>query len=360
MINIPLQNNEVVSNNQVFPNNLREKVALDKPVQHATNATNPIKYDYIPSRATSIKTFRELAKEGENLPDLKQLFGNHILEGTTVLLPSERGIGKTMLGLQLAIAIAEGHDKFLGEPVQVHGNTLYLNMELGERVIQKRLSKLMENVKVKEQNPYNAICMTERKSLDQIFPKLEQTIADYKPVVVFIDNLRTAFSDIDIEKNKEITKYLMALNELRDKYKFSLVLIHHTKKGTSYHLTNSDMQSGAGAISDLIDGDLFMRRSQQDSQFRILKRLKSRNCEDQEGATLIRLNPETFWFELVNPFVDEEDHVFDPDSARAELKSLKEKAITLRKEGKTFEEIGKDLGKDKGTISRWFNPKYNN
>jgi hypothetical protein len=33
----------------------------------------------------------ELALEGKNLPELKKLFGNYILEGAAVLFPSERG-----------------------------------------------------------------------------------------------------------------------------------------------------------------------------------------------------------------------------------------------------------------------------
>ena len=63
--------------------------------------------------------------------------------------------------------------------------------------------------------------------------------------------------------------------------------------------TRCDLQSGAGAISDLVDGDFFLRKSSQSTDLRLLRRAKSRNCEEQEGAKLLRFNQETLWFKLV-------------------------------------------------------------
>lgn len=338
----------------------KEEVVVAYPGATNTTSTNEElivtvseKKVYSKKNSLSVKTFDELAKEGENLPELKKVFGNHILEGTTILFPAERGVGKTFLSLQIAIAVAEGYDEFLGEKIEVHGNVLYLNMELSEDIMRRRLNKLKSIVEKKEGNPHEAICITSRQSISEIQPYLEKVIQEKKPVLVIVDNLRTAFSDANNEKNNEMTKMITELNNLRDEYTFALVLVHHTKKGTFYQRTNSDLQSGAGAITDLVDGDFFLRRSQHDQNMRLLKRAKSRNCEEQEGSKLLKFNSETHWFEVESENVNEEDHIFVPDSPKAEQLQLKKEAIRLRGEGKTMDEIADALDKNKSTISRW-------
>lgn len=294
----------------------------------------------------NIKSFNQLAKEGEGLGDLKKVFGNYILEKSTVLFPSERGVGKTLLGLQLAIKIANGEHEFLGEHIELNGNVLYANMELGERVMQKRLAQLGG---INKESPYQVDCLTERSSLMNLIPELDEYFTEKKPVLVVVDNLRTAFSDQNNEKNQDMTKAIMELNNAKDKYGFALLLVHHTKKGTSGQRTNSDLQSGAGALTDLVDADFFLRKSQLDSTLRILKRVKSRECEEQEGAKLIRLNLETLWFEFVDEGIDEDPHIFVPE---IDPKDMRDRIISLRDKGLSLQEIGDELGMDKSTVSR--------
>ena len=303
-------------------------------------------------RKLFVKSFSSLAQEAENLPELKKLFGDNILEGTTVLFPAERGVGKTFAGLQICMAVAAGYTEYLGEPIELHGNTLFINMELSQRIMSKRLSKLQKNLKRTEGCQYEAYCISDRFNFLERLDELEQYIMKYRPVLVVVDNLRTAFNESNNEKNREMATVIIKLNQLRDRYGFALVLVHHTKKGSGSQRTSSDLQSGAGAISDLVDGDFFLRKSNQDKNLRLLKRAKSRNCEEQEGSKLIRLNPETLWFELVEDNVDESLHIYALDSPAGEKAELIQQAVQLRKEGKTVAEIGAELGRNKSTISR--------
>jgi DNA-binding NarL/FixJ family response regulator len=118
-------------------------------------------------------------------------------------------------------------------------------------------------------------------------------------------------------------------------------------------LTDSDLQSGSGVKSDLTDSDMFLRKSKQDIQYRIFKRSKSRHCEETDGAKLIRLNPETLWFEFVQDNIDEAQHIgTEVMPVKEEQKDL---ARELRDQGKTIEQIAKILNRGKGTIHRWLN-----
>lgn len=304
-------------------------------------------------KGLNIKSFTELAEEGENLPEIRKLWGNFVLEGHTVLFPAERGVGKSFLCMQLAIAISEGFHEFLGEKIEIQGNTLYINMEMGDLLMKKRLNKLYKKVELSEQNTFNAYCLTDRRNITDIEEEIVNIIQKERPVLVVIDNLRTAFNDKDNEKNKDMTKVIRYLNELRDACGFALILVHHTKKNTSMMMTHSDLQSGAGAISDLVDADFFLRKSQSDPASRILIRTKSRSCEEENSCKLLKLNPETLWFEVEVEDVNESDHIFNSDSPQAEKVELKKEAIRMYREGKTMAQIGEEMDVNKSTVSRW-------
>lgn len=295
-----------------------------------------------------IKAFRDLAEQGKYLEPLKKVFGNYILEKSTTLFPSERGVGKSFLAMQLAIAISSGKKEFLGEEIELNGNVLYINLELGEHTLMKRLETLYSSTK--EEDTYNADCLTSNSGIVPIMGDIEAYCAEFKPVLVIIDNLRTAFTGSDNERNKEMTEAMTKLNKFKSDYELSILIIHHLKKGTSNQLTNSDMQSGAGALSDLVDADFFLRKSSVDKNLRILKRIKARECEEQEGAKLIRLNSENLWFEFVEEGVDEAEHIFFENQNK---EKLKEKYDMLKKQGLNNSRIANQLGVNRSTIGRW-------
>jgi hypothetical protein len=42
--------------------------------------------------------------------------------------------------MQICLAVSKGFSQFLNEPIQLHGNTIYLDFELGERAFKRRLA----------------------------------------------------------------------------------------------------------------------------------------------------------------------------------------------------------------------------
>ncbi len=255
----------------------------------------------------------ELALEGKHLPELRQVLGNYIPEGAAVLFPSERGVGKTFFLMQICLAVSKGHKNFLGEPISLNGNTLYLDFELGERAFKRRLAKLYTPDGTP--SPHRMLVVNARGSLTRWMDEFSKLLEQYKPVLVVVDNLRTAFRETDNEKNSAMTGVISSLMDLKNHKGFALVVAHHLKKNSFASVTHSDLQSGAGAITDLFDADFFLRRSSQDKSYRLLIRKKSRFCEEAEGAKLIRLDPDSLWFEFVEENVEEEEHL--PAAGRA-------------------------------------------
>ena len=83
-----------------------------------------------------------------------------------------------------------------------------------------------------------------------------------------------------------------------------------------------------------------------------MKRMKSRMFEESDVTKLVRLNPETLWFDLVDNSVNEFEHI--AIGSITDQNELLDLAIELRSQGKSFQQIGAVLTRSKSTISRWF------
>lgn len=330
-----------VSQHNTFPKNKGERAVAIADVAHVAQQRNATR--------NQIVSFRELAERGKYLQPLKKIFGNFLLEKSTTLFPSERGIGKSLLAMQIAFMVASNSVIFLGEKIELHGNVLYLNLELGDHSVSKRMETLYKSVG--DEGNFEAYCMNARSEFFEAADEIRDFCVKHKPVLIIIDNLRCAFVGKDNERNKEMSLLISEINKLKDEFDCAFLIVHHVKKGSSNQLTNSDMQSGAGALTDLVDADFFLRRSGVNQNYRILKRVKSRECEEQDGAKLIRLNPETLWFEFLEDGVDESNHVLDDKSS-----AFKEKQNTeierLINEGFSDIEIANKVNLDRSTIYR--------
>jgi len=299
----------------------------------------------------TLSSMQRLAEESKDIPDMRLLFGRYIPEDCLIHFPSPRGVGKSWLCMQLCIAVAAEWSGYLGEEINHFGNTLYINNELSEKIIRRRAGRLISNAPFPVKENFKAMVYTTRNNLSDDLPNIIRITEKLKPVLVVIDNLRMAFTDVDTNSNREITKLMFTLLGLCQSSKTSVLATDHFRKHTSTLLSGSDLQAGSGVKTDLADGDFFLRLSFQDKNLRILKRGKSRHFEDDTQPKLLLLNPQTMWFELKDEQVNEAEHI-----GIHQLKDKEEQkdiAVALRQAGKSFEEIARILNKGKGTIHRW-------
>lgn len=304
---------------------------------------------------SSLKELEELAELGERLPSLRKLLGNYILENSASLFAAERGVGKTWLGLQTCIAISCEWKSYLNEVIEFYGNTLFINCELSEETIARRVAKLFQKPPTALNfNKYKCFVYTTRKSLEEEVEAIIEMAKVQRPVLIVLDNFRVAFLNSDTNNNKEVAKAMQLILTLKDMLQTTIIITDHTRKHTKNLLTDSDLQSGSGVKSDLVDSDMFLRKSKQDIQYRIFKRYKSRHSEESNGAKLIRLNPDTLWFEFVADGVDEAEHI-GADVKPTNKYDEKEIVLELRDKGKSIEEIAKILNRSKSTIHSWLN-----
>ena len=256
---------------------------------------------------SSLRSFEYLAEYGKILKPIKKLFGNFILEQSVNLFPSERGTGKTFLMLGICVAISSCWDNLYGEQIELHGNTLFINHELSEDLIARRIAKMNKNPPGNLKKPkYKTLIYTTRMGFENEIENIIEIMLEYKPVLVVLDNYRMAFLNDDTNSNKDAVKSMIQILKLKDSMKTSILITDHTRKHSRKLLTDSDLQSGSGVKTDLTDADMFLRRSSQNEYYRILKRAKSRMVDEDNKSKLLKFNSDTCWFELLEDNVNEE------------------------------------------------------
>lgn len=297
-------------------------------------------------------TFQYHADQGAVLQPIKKLFGNYILEGALTHFPARRGSGKSLLAMQICIAITQEYDTFLGEKLEKHGNCIYLDFEMGEKIIERRAYLLKKNApKYVRTKGDNLLILNSRKSFFDEFDNIIRLVYDKNPVLIVIDNLRNALKGANLNSSSEMANFFAILYGLKEMYNTSIVLIDHFKKNTNHSRSDSDLQSGSGVKTDLSDADFILRNSCQNKNLRIMKRIKSRLVEESDEAKLIRLNPESLWFELVQENINESEHLGLADLQDKE--ELKDIIFDMHEKGSTLEEIARAVQKGKSTIHRY-------
>ncbi len=239
------------------------------------------------------------------------------------------------------------------EKIGYHGNTLFINCELSEDTISRRVYKLFSNPPqpIFFQN-FRSYVYTTKNSLTEEVDAIIKLCQVQKPVLIVLDNFRVAFLEADTNNNKDVAKAMHLILKLRDLLKTTIIITDHTRKHTRHLMTDSDLQTGSGVKSDLTDSDMFLRKSKLDISFRIMKRYKSRHCIDADGAKLIKLNGDTLWFEFLEDNIDEAKHLGGDatPSAKDDQKTI---ALELHQSGKSLQEIADILNKGKTTIHNW-------
>lgn len=215
-------------------------------------------------------------------------------EGRTIISASTN-TGKSFFLQNLALAIATGHDKFLGRFCIKGGRVLYLDYEMGKSALQERFRKMCtssvaDNLFVKYISSFNLLDKKDQNML-------EIWLSELKADVLIIDPVGDAWQGDENDK-KEVASVTSYLNALKDRFSTSILISHHWRKLNKDNKRGGEMASGSykwGAWSDhhiTLEGD---------KGNLALACGKSRNSAKFESFR-IRLNVETLWFEYLGDY----------------------------------------------------------
>lgn len=257
----------------------------------------------------------------------------------TVILAASPKVGKTLLSIDVAFAIATGECNFLGERVK-QGRILLVSTD--ESLSSTRNKLITRGFRHSDKGLIKILPAWDISQMS----KLEELLEDFKPDLVIIDSVRRINKGNEISENSaEFADNIYTLKETLQRYGAAGILIHHTNK--SSEATGVNRLRGSSAIAGAVWGiwqlDQIPKPDPNNKNKQIIdpkdpKRIFSVFARDIEGQTLlIELNPENCsWSKLGESGVSEEDKSQGETIASKVLDVLKK---NLHKPGLSGREI---------------------
>jgi len=329
---------------------------------HAPPVASPPQPQKLPGLIT--RTASERLNSAKSKPPVTPLFDAFWLKGELAFLFGSANVGKSILAVQIADAIAKGA-KIQGfdgpqEPMKVG----YFDFELSESQFLKRYSdekgnvyQFSDNLLISEIDPEISI----PKGQDYILALIEQTIIEHRLEVVVIDNLTALL--FNITEGKDVLEFMDKLRSLKKRHKISMLVIAHTpKRDLSRPLTKNDM-AGSMHLMNFCDSAFCIGESVKESNVRYLKQIKVRNAEfryDSDNVAIFRIvkNGSYLCFEHTG-FDSEKESL--RDRTDAELSELEKNIIALHQSepNLSYAEIAKQLNTNKSKVCRVLKKKQN-
>jgi hypothetical protein len=278
------------------------------------------------------------------IPEQRDLLEGLIREESVVFLAGEEGSGKSIISMNLALGVATGQREFLKYKIKKSGPVLYLNNELPFNDFLERFKKMIRAI----MPPYqlaidNFIAPDNVPPLNEYWEDLNKKIVEVQPVLIILDCLYWAHDKKESD-NTDMKQMMRQLVSIRNMYHTTILVVHHTKKGTQYEKMHNDNMRGASVFGGASDCVFAFRRSSSDEKKRLIKPTKIRHgSDDLRKARLLYLNPENLWFSDIGE-AREEEHLARPaglilpnesvdfDSIFKEDKVLARKDILIRAE----------------------------
>lgn len=173
-------------------------------------------------------------------------------KGESALLVASPKVGKTLLGIDLAFAVATGEDYFLSEKT-LTGRVLFVSVDESKQSTKAKLIK--RGFRKSDADNIRIITQFEVSQLE----KLEAEIEDFNPTLVIIDSLKRITKGSTISENSaEFSDVVYTISELCNRYGASSVLIHHSKKDNE--TIGVDNVRGSSAIVGALGNVWIMNR----------------------------------------------------------------------------------------------------
>lgn len=201
------------------------------------------------------------------------LFKNLVPANIVGAIFATGGTGKTFLSLQLAACLATGQRLGIFEPQQKR-RVLFLSGEDAKEILHRRIYSIFHNIEIFQDcqedfsKNFTAISLCGENTLLTGFDEtgsnptitdtyqwLEDSIASIRGIDVLIIDPKSRFDGLNENDNTHATFFVNSLEKLAQKYKLTILFVHHESKST---VKDGNVKSSTGrGASALRDGIRF-------------------------------------------------------------------------------------------------------
>lgn len=337
------------------------KITAEKPALELHNDTKSITTKKLP------RTAHQRMEDAKNQSPIKKLVGTLWFSGELHILFGDNGTGKSIWATQIADAITKGKNVMDILPNETEPQkVLFYDFELSDKQFEVRYTdeydipyKFSPNFHI-DNIDFQALAEEHigNSPDEMIIGKIEQSIIELQPQVLIIDNL-TYLKTETTQDAKVALQILRKLNQLKTKYKLSILVLAHTPKiKGGQPITNNDL-AGSKQLSNFADSISAIGKSCNGKQEKYIKQIKCRSSSiqfDIENVISTKLNKDGSFlgFEMIT-CENEYEHLTDASIKNKQIeKQIKiEQAINLSNDGLSLREIEEQIGIGKSTIQRW-------
>lgn len=314
----------------------------------------------------SVRTASQRLADAQNTPDILPHADVLFQTNELTILFGDTGKGKSIFAVGLADAISKGAS-FMGldnrcEPLPV----LFYDFELSDKQFQKRYSdaegipyRFTDNLYI-DNFDLSSIDLSDKKVTfeEELMKKIRLDLIATGAKVLIIDNITflTAFST---EDGQVAMKLMKLLKELKTTEGISVLVLAHTPKRFGLGgITSMDI-AGSKHLSNFADSVMALGASKKDANLRYIIQTKaSRTGEvkyDVENVIVCEIEKIGSFLSLAfKSYGREQDHL-SAISGDAQ-QEMRQKAIELKEQGKSYQMIADELGTSKSTVGRWLAP----
>ena len=284
----------------------------------------------------------------QEIPPTEYYIEDVLVKQGKAIISAPANLGKSILAQSIALALTTGQTEFLGKLSVIQAKVLYLDLEMGDSLLQERFRMMVGKDNLEAQDLYVKYLPYFDLPDDNYKKKLEEWIFDSKINVVIIDPIGNAWFGNENDK-QEVGKLTAYLNTLIDKYKISVLLIHHWRKAAKGFSSGGEMAAGSYKWSAWTDNHITLGGVPTSLTISCQKARSSARFK----PFLVKLNSEILTFEflceLEKKFTEEtlkelfnsfgRDKVAIPaliERAKEEGKGSKDTIRKLIKESKVF------------------------
>ena len=209
--------------------------------------------------------------------------------------------GKSMLGIQLGLAMAAGDCEWLGWKFGPSAKVLYVQAEIMDPLLEARMNWIL-NTLPPDLNQYRAVNNFTIQEIASCRPNLispkgratvEKLLEIHQPQVIIFDPLAALHPGMDENKGDQMGPALDYLSGLAHKFNCAIILIHHfNKSGTARGHSSFEGWPESDLQADYVSDD-------DHGVAKIISRLR---CVFNPGALYLQMpSPGNPWFERMPP-----------------------------------------------------------
>ncbi|MFN0279698.1 MAG: AAA family ATPase [Pyrinomonadaceae bacterium] len=329
------------------------------------NAKHTLRYAEEPGldECFVVRKFNDWMRETRSAPVPKMLLGSLWLEGEIAVMTAVGGVGKSLLAVQIAEAIAGGRKIAPFEVTAEPQKVLYLNLKLSPKQFAMRYAEehnaedgeFLKNRYKFSSNLHRVDIDIHRKppegyrTFDEVLPPLvERLVAKTKAKVVVIDSI--TYLQRSVYGYRETYTLMRELHRIKTRLGISiLVLARNSRRG-------SDAGSCPSLYSRFADSVFMIGESRLDPSARYIKQLMVRSSakvyDESHVASFVvkRLHGNFLGFEHHGFSAENEHH--QPIRENTLWPTI-DKIKTLSEMGKSIREIAAELDLPKSNVHRY-------